>query len=93
MRHLTLPAVIAVVGVALGGCGSSGVDSLSPVATLRRTPVSAATPLTTKDATIVAAVTAIPAGRCRARHVAIADPQGWEPDPACTPEPLTVGWL
>jgi hypothetical protein len=26
-----------------------------------------------------------PAGSCQARHVNIADPQAWEPDPRCTP--------
>jgi hypothetical protein len=34
---------------------------------------------------MVAAVAALPAGSCHARHVSITDPQAWEPDPACTP--------
>ena len=87
MRRGAVPIIIAVVGVALGGCDSSTTGTPFPTSTTRVTqaPASTASPLAPKDANIVAAVAAIPAGSCHARHVNITDAQAWEPDPACTP--------
>jgi hypothetical protein len=86
MRHAAVPTIIAVVGVALAGCGSASTStSSSTTTTVRQPPASTAVPLTPHEADIVASVTAIPAGSCHARHVNLTDPQAWEPDPACTP--------
>lgn len=87
MRRGAVAIIIAVVGVALGGCDSSTTGTPLPTSTTRVTqaPASTASPLAPKDANIVAAVAAIPAGSCHARHVNITDAQAWEPDPACTP--------
>jgi hypothetical protein len=87
MRRGAVPTIIAVVGVALAGCGSSSTNIPSPTTTppVTQAPASAALPLAPEDGNIVAAVAAIPAGSCHARHVNISDAQAWEPDPACTP--------
>jgi hypothetical protein len=87
MRRGVVATIIAVVGVALAGCGSLTTSTPSPTTTttVAQAPASSAAPLTPKDANIVAAVAAIPAGSCHARHVNITDAQAWEPDPACTP--------
>lgn len=86
MRRAAVPTIIAVVGVALAGCGSSNTSTSSSTTTntVRQPPASTAAPLVPEDADIVAAVAAIPAGSCHARHVSITDPQAWEPNPACT---------
>lgn len=87
MRRAAVPTIIAIVAVALAGCGSSTTStSSSPTTnTVRQPPASTAAPLAPEDADIVATVAAIPKGSCHARHISITDPQAWEPDPACTP--------
>jgi hypothetical protein len=87
MRRGAVATIITVVGVALAGCGSANISTPSPTTTttVTQAPARTAAPLTPEDATIVAAVAAIPAGSCHARHVTITDAQAWEPDSACTP--------
>ncbi len=92
MRRGAVPTIIAVVGVALAGCDSSSTGTPLPTSTtrVRQAPASTTSLLAPKDANIVAAVAAIPAGSCHARHVTITDAQAWEPDPAAPQGPLTV---
>jgi hypothetical protein len=91
MRRRALAPIIAVVGVALAGCGSSASSTPSPTTTTAVTQAPSTTaPLASEDADIVGAVAAIFPGSCHARHVNITNAQAWEPDPACTPGPLTV---
>jgi hypothetical protein len=87
MRWGAVAIIIAVVGVALVGCGSSGISTPSPTitTTVRQAPASTAAPLAPEEANIVAALAAIPPGSCHARHVNLTDAQAWEPDLACTP--------
>jgi len=87
MRRAAVQPIIAVVGVALAGCGSANTSTpSSSTTTMVRQPLaSTAAPLTPEDADIVAAVAAAPAGSCHARHVNVTNLQAWEPDPACTP--------
>lgn len=81
MRGAAVATIIAVVGVALAGCGSSSTST----PTVGQAPAGTAAPLAPADANLIAAVAAIPTGSCHARHVNITDAQAWEPDPACTP--------
>ncbi|MDT7597330.1 MAG: hypothetical protein QOJ06_2876 [Pseudonocardiales bacterium] len=87
MRRGVVATIIAVVGIALAGCSASTSSTPSPTttATVTLALASTAAPLTPKDANVVAAAAAIPAGSCHARHVNLTDAQAWEPDPACTP--------
>lgn len=93
MRRGAVATIIAVVGSALAGCGSSTTSTPSPgtTTTVRQAPAGAAARLAPHDADIVAAVAAIPAGSCHARHVNLTDAQAWEPDPACTPGAIDGG--
>ena len=85
LQCAAVPTIIAVVGIVLAGCGSVTTTRPSTTTTVRLPPTSTAAPLSPQDADSVAAVAAIPAGSCHARHVNVADPQAWEPDLACTP--------
>lgn len=87
MRWTAVAIITSAVGVVLAACGSVGTSTPSSgmTTTMRRPPPSTVAPLAPQDADVVAAVAAIPAGSCRARHVNISDPQAWEPDPVCTP--------
>ncbi|HZS20994.1 MAG TPA: hypothetical protein VFA63_08395 [Pseudonocardiaceae bacterium] len=85
MQHTAAATIIAVVGIALAGCGFLTNTRSTTTTTVRLPPASTAAPLPPQDADMLAAVAAIPAGSCHARHVNVADPQAWEPDLACTP--------
>jgi hypothetical protein len=93
MRRGAVAAIIAVVGVTLAGCGSASTSTPSSTTMVTQAPASTASPLAPEDADIVAAMAAIPAGSCHARHVNITDVQAWEPDPACTPGATDGGLL
>jgi hypothetical protein len=91
MQRGAVATVIAVVGIALAGCNFVTNTRSSTTTTVRLPPGSTAAPLSPQDADMLAAVAAIPAGSCHARHVNVADPQAWEPDLACTPGATDAG--
>ena len=80
MQRAAVAAIVAVVGIALAGYGFLTNTRSSTTTTVRLPPASTAAPLSPQDADMLAAVAAIPAISCYARHVNVADPQAWEPD-------------
>jgi hypothetical protein len=84
MRRAAVATIIAVIGIALAGCGSSTTStSLSPrTSTVSQPPGQHSCTTGAGDADIVATVAATTVSSGHARHVSTTGPQAWEPNSA-----------